>query len=180
MRGSEFIACFANRRKIHNHMGLIELRISQAFFREICENLPLSFSTLSHLFECVINGEYTVIRIRAWMRAGDLICSIRDGELPPEMVGPQFRRRFAFPVIFWVFVVMSFQDRIGSRRKAYKNTVDSADNRRRREDEAIQIGKRDKDEQVARRRRLVEMCADIDDDVSWTSNNITTKCMTSI
>ena len=61
---------------------------------------------------------------------------------------------------------MSFQDRLGCRRKAYKSTVDSADSRRRREDEAIQIGKRDKDDQVARRRRLVEMSASIEDDGS--------------
>ena len=65
---------------------------------------------------------------------------------------------------------MSFQDRLGCRRKAYKSTVDSVDSRRRREDEAIQIGRRDKDDQVARRRRLAEISADLDEDVSCINN----------
>ena len=61
---------------------------------------------------------------------------------------------------------MSFADRLGDRRKAYKSTTDTNNSRRRREDEAIQIGKRDKDDQVARRRRLVEISSDMNDDLS--------------
>ena len=65
---------------------------------------------------------------------------------------------------FGPFVVMSFADRLGERRRAYKSTTDTTDNRRRREDEAIQIAKREKDDQVARRRRLIEFSADVNDE----------------
>ncbi len=71
-----------------------------------------------------------------------------------------------FFVTFFPFVVMSFADRLGERKKAYKSTVDTNNTRRRREDEAIQIGKREKDEQVARRRRLIEQSSDFNDDSS--------------
>ena len=55
----------------------------------------------------------------------------------------------------------TFNDRISERRKTFKSTVDSADARRRREDEAVQIRKREKEEQISRRRKLVELSSDI-------------------
>ena len=64
---------------------------------------------------------------------------------------------------------MSFADRLGERKKAYKSTTDTTHSRRRREDEAIQIGKREKDDQVARRRRLVEITSDVIEDPSMSS-----------
>lgn len=56
---------------------------------------------------------------------------------------------------------MTFSERIHERRKAFKNIGDTDDIRRRREDETVQIRKKDKEEQIARRRKLVELSSDI-------------------
>ena len=56
---------------------------------------------------------------------------------------------------------MTFAERINERRRTFKNTGDSDDVRRRREEEAIQIRKKEKDEQIFRRRRLAELSSDI-------------------
>jgi hypothetical protein len=61
----------------------------------------------------------------------------------------------------FVFVEMTFAERIHERRRAFKIIADSDDLRRRREDEAAQIRKKEKDEQIARRRRLVELSSDV-------------------
>jgi importin subunit alpha-1 len=58
---------------------------------------------------------------------------------------------------------MSFSDRLIERKKTYKSTVDGDLTRRRREDELVQIRKKEKDEQVSRRRRLVVFSSDIAD-----------------
>ena len=55
----------------------------------------------------------------------------------------------------------AFNDRISERRRTFKNTGDGVDARRRREDEALQIRKREKEEQMSRRRKLVELSSDI-------------------
>ena len=59
---------------------------------------------------------------------------------------------------------MSFSERLTERKKAYKSTVDCDLTRRRREDDLVQIRKKEKDEQVSRRRRLVEFSSDIADE----------------
>jgi hypothetical protein len=56
---------------------------------------------------------------------------------------------------------MTFVERLSERRKTFKQRVDLSDTRRRREDEASQIRKKEKDEQIFRRRRLAELGSDI-------------------
>ncbi|EER03743.1 importin alpha, putative [Perkinsus marinus ATCC 50983] len=48
----------------------------------------------------------------------------------------------------------NIEDRIAARRKNYKKTGDFEDSRRRREDEAVQIRKAEKEKQLAHRRRM--------------------------
>ncbi|KAF4669410.1 Importin alpha subunit (Karyopherin alpha subunit) (Serine-rich RNA polymerase I suppressor protein) [Perkinsus olseni] len=48
----------------------------------------------------------------------------------------------------------NIEDRIAARRRNYKKTGDFEDSRRRREDEAVQIRKAEKEKQLAHRRRM--------------------------
>lgn len=65
---------------------------------------------------------------------------------------------------------MAFRERLNERRKTFKQKVDVFESRRRREDEACQIRKREKDEQMSRRRRLVELSSDICDTTTCLNN----------
>ena len=56
---------------------------------------------------------------------------------------------------------MTFTDRINERRKTFKNIGDVDEVRRRREVETVQIRKKEKDEQLAQRRKLIELSSDI-------------------
>ncbi|KAF4655989.1 Importin alpha subunit (Karyopherin alpha subunit) (Serine-rich RNA polymerase I suppressor protein) [Perkinsus chesapeaki] len=65
----------------------------------------------------------------------------------------------------------NIEDRIAARRKNYKKTGDFEDSRRRREDEAVQIRKAEKEKQLAHRRR---MDVGSSDDAATTTTQSTT------